>query len=331
MTRLRGPIAAGVIALAAASCSTGGRHAGAPATAGTSAPRSATSPSPSASSPSPTTTRPADTGTTNAPSATVPMAITSTNLSFTDHSRSVIDQGRLVADYRYLPTFVWRPTARRRWPLVVFVHGYNVGPLTYERFCSTLASHGYVVAAPSFPLEDPSRGNGLDRGDLPNEATDVSFVISQLEQSPLAGSIDTGRIAVAGHSDGADVALMVGYVAAKVDPRVKAIVAYAPDPMNGPTPGYATPLLLIQGSDDDIVPYSASRTVFSQVDAPRFYLTLVGAGHLPPIEGGTRWTPYLDRDVATFLDAVLDSPVRPTPTLPAALTGSPLTSLATAP
>jgi dienelactone hydrolase len=325
--RLRGLIAAGVLALAA-SCSTGARHAGAPATAGTRPPGSATNPTP-ATSPPTNATRPAESGTTNPPSATVSMAITSTTLSFTDHSRPVVDQGRLVADYRYLPTVVWRPAASRRWPLVVFVHGYNVGPLTYQRFCSTLASHGYVVAAPSFPLEDPSRGNGLDRGDLPNEAVDVSFVITQLEQSALADNIDTGKIAVAGHSDGADVALMVGYVAGKVDSRVKAIVAYAPDPMDGPTPGYATPLLLIQGSADDVVPYSASRTVFAQVDAPRYYLTLVGAGHLPPIQGGTKWTPYLDQDVAAFLDTVLDSPVRPTPKLPAALTGSSLTSLAT--
>jgi dienelactone hydrolase len=229
----------------------------------------------------------------------------SEDLSIVDRSRPLIRDGTELAPYRALPTVVWRPRAAGVWPLVVFVHGDDVGPMTYSRFCSTLASSGYVVAAPSFPLEDPSRGYGLDRADLPDEATDVSFVITTLLGGPLASSLARTEIAVAGHSDGADVALMVGYQTGKVDPRVRAIISDAPDPMTPPISAASTPLLLMQGSADNVVPYSASQTVFTQVSAPTYYLTLLGAGHLPPIAGGTPWTPVLDGAVADFLDATI--------------------------
>jgi pimeloyl-ACP methyl ester carboxylesterase len=227
------------------------------------------------------------------------------SVQITDPSRPVVRYGVVVADRRYLPTVVWRPSAGGSWPLVVFVHGFDVGPMTYARFCSTLASAGYLVAAPAFPLEDPSSGYGLDEGDLPNEATDVSYVISTLEAGPLSRWIDRHEVAVVGHSDGADVALMVGYASGKRDPRVRAVVADAPDPIAGPIVQSGLPLLLIQGNADDINPYTNSVTVFSQLTGPRYFMTLLGAGHLPPIAGGTAWTPVLDAGVAAFLDSSL--------------------------
>jgi predicted dienelactone hydrolase len=224
-----------------------------------------------------------------------------------DPSRTTTSGGRLISGERDLPTSVWRPTAPGPHPLVVFAHGYRLGPQSYSRFCSTLAAAGFIVAAPSFPLADAQRGNGLDRADIPNEATDVSFVITSLLNSALASSITPGAVAVVGHSDGADVALMVGYQKGRVDPRVRSIVAIAPDAMTGTVVTAAAPLLLVQGDRDSVVPYSNSQQVFSQVPARRYYLTLEGADHLPPIAGGTAWTPVLDQAVASFLDLSLQS------------------------
>jgi pimeloyl-ACP methyl ester carboxylesterase len=222
-----------------------------------------------------------------------------------DASRSVVRGGTVLAPQRDLPTDVWSPTGAGEYPLVVFIHGYDTGPLDYSRFCSTLASSGYVVAAPSFPLEDPSRGFGLDRRDLPDEVADISFVITALEQRPRSDQIDRSQIAVVGHSDGADVALMAGYQVGRLDPRVRAVVADAPDPLSGSIASSTAPLLLIQGTADSVVPYSASQTVFGQVRAPDYFVSLLGADHLPPIAGGTEWTPVLDEDVADFLDATV--------------------------
>ena len=222
-----------------------------------------------------------------------------------DNTRSVVRNGTVLAADRTLPTFIWTPVGAGPFPLVIFVHGYDVGPLTYLRFCSTLASSGYVVAAPSFPLEDPTRPYGLYRRDLPNEATDVSFVITDLERGSTSMTIDSSRIAIVGHSDGADVALMIAYEQGPADARVRAVVADAPDVIGGPTASSLDPLLLIQGTADSVVPYSASQTVLGQVDAPEYYLSLIGADHLPPIEGGTPWTASLDSAVVDFLDATI--------------------------
>jgi len=258
------------------------------------------------------------------------LAVRATTTTFTDESRPVVSGGRTLAPVRSLPTTVWAPTPAGHYPLVVFVHGYDVGPSTYARFCTQLASSGYVVAAPSFPLEDPSRGYGLDRGDLPNEATDVSFVIGEIERSSLAASLAPSEVAVVGHSDGADVALMLGYVSGHIDPRIRAVVADAPDPISGTIQaGARTPLLLVQGDADDVVPYSSSQTVFAQLSSPRYYLTLLGATHLPPIVGGTQWTPVLDAAVAGFLDAEVAGRANPA-ALPSELGSSALGRLETA-
>jgi len=254
-----------------------------------------------------------------------------TQVMIVDTSRQLVSGGRLLATERSLPTYVWMPHSGGAFPLVVFVHGYDVGPLTYARFCSTLASAGYIVAAPSFPLEDPSRGYGLDRADLPNEATDVAFVIDSLGHDALPDRIEDSKVAVVGHSDGADVALMLGYQKGTFDSSVLAVVADAPDPMTGPSIPSKRPLLLIQGNADSVVPYSASQSVFRQVEAPQYYLTLLGAGHLAPILGSSQWTPILDSTVAEFLDATIAKRGPGPDTLAAELAASSLVHLQTAP
>jgi pimeloyl-ACP methyl ester carboxylesterase len=273
-------------------------------------------------------------GRTTASTTTLPvqkplrnLAVTSSAVAIVDTSRPLTSGGVTLSNARSLPTDVWRPSAPGRYPLVVFVHGYDVGPLTYQRFLSTLASSGYVVAGPSFPLEDPSRGNGLDRTDLPNEATDVSFVITTLLAGPLVSRIQPSEIAVVGHSDGADVALMVGYQQGLVDPRVRAVVSDAPDPMTGVVAPSSAPLLLLQGNEDSVVPYASSQRVFQQVRAPRYYLTLLGADHLPPIQGGTPWTPVLDTSVAEFLNATIGDRGPGRASLPGELAALPLGQL----
>jgi len=231
-------------------------------------------------------------------------AVTTTAIPLVDTARSVVSGGKRLAGQRNLPTTLWSPAGAGPFPLVVFVHGYDIGPLAFQRFCSNLASDGYVVAAPSFPLEDPAQGFPLDETHLVDEAGDVAFVIASLERDPST-RVDRSRVAVVGHSDGADVALLVGYGPGTVDPQVGAVVANAPDPMTVAPIASHVPLLLVQGTADPVVPYSSSQTVFSQIDTPVFYLSLVGADHATPLIGGSPWTPVLDESVARFLDATV--------------------------
>jgi dienelactone hydrolase len=257
------------------------------------------------------------------------LAVTRTEQQLADTGRPLVRDGVVLAPDRQLPTYIWTPDPPGRYPLVVFVHGYDRSPLQYERFCSVLASSGYVVAAPSFPLEDPTRGFGLDRSDLANEAVDVSSVITSMEAGAATNRVQPSRIAVVGHSDGADVALEVGFEQGTVDPRVQADVAIAPDPITAPLAPSSAPLLLVQGTADSVVPYASSQSVFDQLPGPTYYVSLLGADHLPPIAGGTPWTPVLDGAVADFLDATVAHRGPGRAALAGQLGASPLVRLAT--
>ncbi len=256
-------------------------------------------------------TRSAMTTGSSTSSSTAPKATTSTGVVITEHlalvdpSRSVISGGIERSSQRSLPTTVVRPAEPGRYPLVLVLPGYDVGPEAYARIMTWLARHNVVVAAPSFPLADPAQRLGLDRADLPNEATDVSYVLGQLEAGPEARHIDPSNVAVLGHSDGADVALELGYDPTLHDPRIRSIIAVAPDPVAGALISGGPTLLLIHGSADEIVDPAASARVFAAVSAQRFSVTLLGADHASDIIGPSQWTRSFDRAVLAFISATL--------------------------
>ena len=73
----------------------------------------------------------------------------------------------------------------------------------YAPLLEDLASRGYVVVAPEFPLATTIYGGPASQADLDNEPGDVSFVLTKvLEASaaagPLQGLLDPARVAVMG-------------------------------------------------------------------------------------------------------------------------------------
>ncbi len=237
--------------------------------------------------------------TTTAPLPPPPYAVVTATLAFVDSSRPTVSRGTRIADSRALTTVVWAPAVGHAWPLVVFAPGYRVGPDTYTALCRAWAAAGYVVAAPEFPLADPAvAGAALDEGDLDNEPGDVKFVIDSLvaPSSPLAALINPSRVAVAGHSDGAEAALAV---AQEGDGRIRAVIAMSGQPVvphRAPNP----PLLVIQGDRDTINPAVRSLQVYQQAAAPRFLLTLLGASHLAPFSGGSKWQSVVEATTVDF-------------------------------
>jgi dienelactone hydrolase len=264
------------------------------------APGAATTPAPA---PVPASVAPATTTTSAAVALPPPpYPVATTTVALVDASRPTVSRGVRVAATRALTTVVWYPTVGARWPLVVFAPGYQVGPETYSALCRRWAGAGYVVAAPRFPLSDPSvAGAALDELDLDNQPADVRFVMSSLVTSAGSGlPIDPTRIAVTGHSDGAEDALAVGEQGVAA---VKAVIAMSgqPVPRQGPNP----PLLVMQGDQDTVNPPLRSQAVFDQATSPRFLITLLGAGHLPPFSGGSKWQAVVEAVTVDFLDHYL--------------------------
>jgi predicted dienelactone hydrolase len=71
--------------------------------------------------------------------------------TFVDHSRTIrLSDGRHAA--RRLTTIVRWPTTGGPHPPVVFAHGFALTPADYAPLLKTIASAGFVVAAPIFRL-----------------------------------------------------------------------------------------------------------------------------------------------------------------------------------
>jgi dienelactone hydrolase len=195
--------------------------------------------------------------------------------------------------------------------LIVFGHGFALLPGAYAKLLDAWTRAGFVVAAPVFPVENEHAPGGPDEGDLTNQPGDMSFVISRLlaasasSISPLHGLIDPARVAVAGHSDGAETAFAVAYERHFVDRRVRAAVILSgaelpPETIAGD--GNSPPLLAVQGTADPINPPSATYSLFRAVRRPKYLLKLLGAGHLPPYTTAARQLGVVERVTIAFLD-----------------------------
>lgn len=198
------------------------------------------------------------------------------------------------------------------YPLVILSHGALARAVVYEAEAKTWASAGYVVVGPDFPLSNANAPGGVTLsgsvGDVKNQPADDSFVLDQVldlnrdqsKGSPLYGLIDPERIGAAGHSNGAITTYGFVYSDCCTDTRIRAAIA-----MSGiagivdDTPyfqGKNTPLFILHGNADPVVPYSASQQAYDEAKAPKLFLTFLGAGHIQPFAGaqGVQGTALLD-------------------------------------
>lgn len=254
-------------------------------------------------------------------------AVGRTTFTFVDATRPTDANGTYSgAPTRTLPVTVWYPAkgavdtitdnarpSRRHgpFPLFEFSHGFTAnGPAYEQALLAQIAAHGYVVAAPTFPLSSGGAPGGPRLVDYVNQPADVSFVITRVlrenrRDGLLDGMIDTHEIAVGGHSLGAITTFGLTANDCCLDRRVDAAI-----PISGLELPFGTgawtypelPRLYIHGDHDGTVPYAGSTAAFAAAPAPKFLLTLINAPHTPFI--GAWKNPIIDTAVA-FLDRYL--------------------------
>lgn len=193
-----------------------------------------------------------------------------------DGSVTELDDGAAMRDGRY--------------PLIVFSHGVTAKGEFYINELRAFASAGYVVVAPDYPLSNADAPGGPVVKDMFNQGGDVSFLLDRFTESSgpaaaYAAHVDAERIGVAGHSLGAITSLIVGEANGQSDDRIKAIVSWAGFLASDPGDDAATkarPVLLIHGTEDRTLNHDFSVKAFAKIPGPRWFITLPGAGHVPP-------------------------------------------------
>ena len=185
----------------------------------------------------------------------------------------LVDQSRTTSvngDYagsakRTLEVHVWVPkSVNTQFPLIIYSHGFVSTWRGGAYLAEHLASRGYVVAAPNFPLTNWYAPGGPNITDIVNQPGDVSFIIdTMLKQSSsgqhrLSELIDSKRIGAVGLSLGGLTSTLLGFHPRWRDERVGAVLSIA-----GPTAMFRDdffrhneiPFLMLAGDIDLIVPY----------------------------------------------------------------------------
>ena len=212
---------------------------------------------------------------------------------------------------RVLTTIIRRPAALPGpLPLIVFGHGWNVNPTTYETLLDAWAAAGYVVAAPTFP-DSANTLPGRPVSNYPEQARDISFVITSLLAGG-AGPIDPTRIAVAGHSDGGTDIALLALNPAFGDPRIRAYLCLSgeipggvPGPWGAPVSGA---LLVAVGTHDQYGLQGRATQVFATAGvAAKALLTVIGGDHEGIFDGPTAVAAAVRAETVRFLNAALQS------------------------
>jgi predicted dienelactone hydrolase len=232
-----------------------------------------------------------------------PWAVGATTLTVTDTSRPTQANGGFPASpERAMTVHVWYPATpadaegrdapldagAARYPLLIFAHAFASLPVFTSSFLEHMASHGYVVAAPEFPLTRLGAPGGPRFIDILNQPGDVSFVVDEMirmSQDPrglLTGAIDSDRIGIAGHSGGAYTANLALYGPDR-DGRIDAALVIAGDRcFVGSEAAVAenAAVMFMAGSEDLLVDAAASRRAYDAASPPRYRVELRGGNHI---------------------------------------------------
>lgn len=222
------------------------------------------------------------------------------SLELFDETRGTPANGSILASpRRKLVTEVWFPStegavdapepggevAAGSFPVVLMSHGFLSSRLDLAGLAAHLASHGYVVAAPDFPLSKRTAPGGATVLDVPSQPGDLSFVLDALVagKGGLSSVVDADRVAAVGLSLGGLTTLLVGLHPEWRDPRIDVLVPIAPAScyvprraFDAPTP----PTLVVHGTADRIVDYEANALpLYEALDAPRVLAAFAEASH----------------------------------------------------
>lgn len=239
-----------------------------------------------------------------------PYQVATLDLTLVDSSRSTPPNGTYPgASTRTLDTTVWYPTSGSGgavasggpFPIIQYAHGFTSSKAEAADLKEHLASHGYIVVAPTFPLSTATAPGGATFRDLANQPGDLAFVVKQVKaltgtHADLGAAVDLTHQGIAGLSLGGATTLIATYHPKLHLPDVQAAVAFAPVSFFfGPALYvHALPALIMSGSSDELVNFdSIVAGPQAYAPAPLQVAKVIGGTHvgfmaidLKPPDGG---------------------------------------------
>jgi hypothetical protein len=265
-----------------------------------------------------TTLRPTTTTTTTTPAPSPPypgVGATSVN---------AVDRSAWPTSPRQVPTTVWYPTTKTGavdksgapYPLIMFSEGYQQNPANYLTLISAWVDAGFVVAGPNYPYTS-STDPTATRADLVNHPADLAAALSAVvaasnsSGSPLSGLVNAGEVGLAGQSDGGNTTLAaIADTCCKLKETIRgvAVLSGSEYKLFGGTwfTSANPPLLVVQGTTDNLNPPGCSANTYNDAHTPKYYLDLLGATHILPYQtSGSPYEPVVAAVTTDFFTATL--------------------------
>jgi polyhydroxybutyrate depolymerase len=176
--------------------------------------------------------------------------------------RQIVASGLERTYLLHVPPNVSQPA-----PLVIVLHGGSGTGVQMERmsgFSALSDRDGFIVAYPDGLGRNWYDGRAFDRSEAHRERRDdVAFIDAMIDEISRTHAIDPDRIFATGISNGG---FFSNYLGAKLSHRIAAIapvVGGIADPFHKEfKPERPVAVLMIQGTDDPLVPYGAGEIAF---------------------------------------------------------------------
>lgn len=207
-------------------------------------------------------------------------------------------------DHRTLVTEIWYPEDKGNidsnnivldrsgcpYPLIIFCHGYMAIRTQSTFYTEHLASYGYIIASPDFPLSNFSAPGGPTPADILNQPGDISFIIDEFlsfskeEENPFYNCIDDTAIGVTGHSLGGLTTLLVTFHPDLADHRLKASAPLSPFACPFEEDFFANrdvPIFFIGGGNDIFVNFEDHlEGPYERAHPPKYLMEVIGGTHV---------------------------------------------------
>ncbi|MEZ5737844.1 MAG: dienelactone hydrolase family protein [Novosphingobium sp.] len=253
-------------------------------------------------------------------------------LTFVDETRQVKPgPGFAGAPERRLDVILWYPAKADAdglseapqlagdgpWPLVIYSHGTFGRADNATHLVADLVRHGYVVAAPNYPLTSSTSYTGVKQAQLSDvieQTRDVRFVIDRLLADEFIGpAIDKAKIGTTGHSLGGVTSYFTSFGLQTRDPRIAATAMIgAGDPVQsalsqdmglaGTAHAAVSVPALFLSAEKDVFARMTGRphAAYSRIEKPKYEIMIKGGVHVWFRDGNTQTMDFKNPDCLFF-------------------------------